>query len=198
MKAVGTLKNQAGFSLVELMIVVAIIGILATVAIPNFTRFQAKARQSSGKSLLAGYFSAQKSTYSEFQYFPGNFRGAGFRPEGQLSYRMEAADNAAVTGTAQTNPADVGAVATSCIATSVALGAAVCGVEYTTGGNAWTELASANVGASIPACVEAAAGAMGAMGTFTACVGALIGGTQADTWSIDQTKLVVNTQNGLP
>lgn len=197
MKAVRTLKNQAGFSLVELMIVVAIIGILATVAIPNFTRFQAKSRQSSGKSLLAGYYSAQKATYSEFQYYPGNFRGAGYRPEGQLSYRLEAVDNA-VTGTAQTNPADMGAAASSCIATSVTLGAAVCGVEYTTNGNAWTELASANVGASIPACVEAIGGAMGAMGTFTACVGALIGGTQADTWSIDQNKLVSNTQNGLP
>lgn len=190
MKAVRMLKSQKGFSLIELMIVVAIIGILATVAVPNFTRFQAKARQSSGKSLLAGYFAAQKATYSEYQYFPGNFVGAGFKPEGQLSYRLEAADNGSVAGSTTTNPADV---FPSCIATSVATTAANCGTPYV---GSWTELASAAI--TVPVCAEAAAGAMGAAGSFTACVGANIGGTQADSWSIDQLKVVTNTQDGLP
>jgi type IV pilus assembly protein PilA len=38
-------KKDDGFSLVELMIVVAIIGILAGLAVPKFNLFQAKARQ---------------------------------------------------------------------------------------------------------------------------------------------------------
>ena len=57
-------KNSKGFSLVELMIVVAIIGILSAVAIPNFKKYQAKSKTSEAKLQLAGMYTALSSYLS--------------------------------------------------------------------------------------------------------------------------------------
>ena len=190
MKAVRTLKNQAGFSLVELMIVVAIIGILATVAIPNFTRFQAKARQSNAKALLSSYNTAQKAAYAEYTYYPGNFQGAGFKLEGALVYHIRAGENGDVTdaqAAAVNNPADTGAAA-ACIDSSVT---ANCPAFVTVGMAAVT-------GYAVQPAAGAAAGGVGAVGTFTANAGANLGAAAADVWTVTQTGAVVNSTPNLP
>lgn len=58
-------NSQKGLSLIELMIVVAIIGILAALAIPRFQGFQARARQAEGKSNLNHIYTLQQSYHGD-------------------------------------------------------------------------------------------------------------------------------------
>ncbi len=67
------LKGQKGFTLIELMIVVAIIGILAAIAIPNFLTYQLKSRQAEAKTNLQ----AIKTSEVAFQAERGCYIGVG-------------------------------------------------------------------------------------------------------------------------
>ena len=71
---------KKGFTLIELMIVVAIIGILAAIAIPNFIKFQARSKQSEAKTNLKGIWQAEKSWFGEKDTFD-NFTVIGWNAE---------------------------------------------------------------------------------------------------------------------
>ena len=60
-----SLRKQEGFTLIELMIVVAIIGILAAIAIPNFLQYQMKSRQSEAKTNLGAIKTSEVSWQGE-------------------------------------------------------------------------------------------------------------------------------------
>lgn len=62
-------KVQQGFTLIELMIVVAIIGILAAVAIPSYQDYTARAQVSEGMSLTSAF----KTTLAEYYADKGDF-----------------------------------------------------------------------------------------------------------------------------
>jgi type IV pilus assembly protein PilA len=80
--------RQSGFSLVELMIVVAIIGILSSIAVPQFQRFIFKSRQTEAKTGLASLYTAEKAFYGEWSQYSPQFGTIGYEPTGKYYYNI--------------------------------------------------------------------------------------------------------------
>jgi prepilin-type N-terminal cleavage/methylation domain-containing protein len=65
-------RNEKGFTLIELMIVVVIIGILAALAIPRFMRATTKSKQSEAKQILKQIYTMQRAYRQEYNDYWGN------------------------------------------------------------------------------------------------------------------------------
>lgn len=113
-------NKTKGFSLVELMVVVGIIGILASIAVPRFQKYYAKARQVEAKNNLSHIYTlelnyhADEDQYADFKWvgddksFPGlkcydEAIGFSLNPcsKARYKYQVSGADTSEFIGTAE-------------------------------------------------------------------------------------------------
>ncbi|HWR97267.1 MAG TPA: prepilin-type N-terminal cleavage/methylation domain-containing protein [Candidatus Methanoperedens sp.] len=114
--SVSSARRSGGFTLVELMIVVAIVGLLSAIAIPNFMRMRERAKIAEAKANLGAIRVTETAYFSEYNRYVGNqpqnpdrtadpparftwtngtrFSILGFAPDGRLyfSYALGGAD----------------------------------------------------------------------------------------------------------
>lgn len=191
MKDVRSLKNEAGFSLVELMVVVAIIGILASLAIPSVGKYMAKARQSEAKTQLSSLYTAEKAFYAEYTAYHSMFGAVGYSPEGKLRYMVGmpagAGEAAAINGYNNAPAAAPGNTRNTVAYCGGATGAITNGCAVLAGAD--------NTLATAYALPATATGINN--NAFIAGATAKVYQTQTDGWTIDQDKVILNSTNGI-
>jgi type IV pilus assembly protein PilA len=79
------LNNQEGFTLVELMVVVAIIGILSAIAIPNFQTYQAKSKSSEARLQLSSIYTSEVSFAADYDNYAACLEDMGYTPGGNAA-----------------------------------------------------------------------------------------------------------------
>ncbi len=199
-------SKQAGFTLVELMIVVAIIGVLASIAIPNYQRYVAKSRQSEAKINLGSAYTALSSFRNEYQTFTACLRDAGFDidgfPNSDMFYTIGFSDGASGANIC-VRP---GFAATTCANVDGAGPIAACTIgdarTVANGQTLFTANRQANTGIAIAATGQMPASAAAVLSTAAFQIEAhgVISTTNVavrDIWRMDQNKILSNPTPGL-
>ncbi len=137
------IKKSKGFTLIELMIVVAIVGVLAAIAIPNFLTYQAKSKTSEAKVNLGSIGTSAEAWRTEKDTFVATPTQLGWRPSGTTRYgysyggaHLASSTAPEVTGETCGNSASADPASTAAAATFLAV--AEGNVDADTGCDVWT------------------------------------------------------------
>ena len=96
-------SNEKGFTLIELMIVIAIIGILAAIAIPNFVSYRQRSYNSAAQSDMKNAMTTQEAYYVDNATYADTLNkltGAGFKQSSNVTFSAPAASATGYTMTA--------------------------------------------------------------------------------------------------
>ncbi len=196
-KLKSLLLKQKGFTLVELMIVVAIIGILAAIAIPNYQKYQAKARQTEAKVQLSSVFTAEKSFMVESNSYTACLNQIGVKPEGAKQYYQYGFHIGAIGGSV-CGPNSANMSACNVFAWTGASGASAMTCS-SNGGNILFN-ATVNAGSATLAQINSNhTSSFVNRVNFNAAAAGNVDSTSAniDIWLIDDGKNLVNTRSGI-
>ena len=97
--------GRAGFTLIELMIVIAILSILAAIAIPNYYSYTCKAKQGEAKDFLGVMGRCEEAYFIEYNTYSTSKESIGFETRGKphYSYSIVSADNSSFKAQANAN-----------------------------------------------------------------------------------------------
>ena len=72
------MKNNRGFTLLELLIVVGIIGILATIGMPSYKKMLQRAKKAEAKALLSGIYTSEAAFFAEYNTYGNHLPRVGY------------------------------------------------------------------------------------------------------------------------
>ncbi|NBX92593.1 MAG: prepilin-type N-terminal cleavage/methylation domain-containing protein [Proteobacteria bacterium] len=117
-------NNEQGFTLVEMMVTVAIVGILAAAGIPQYRKTIAKAKKGEAQALLGAIATAESSFFSEYGSYGNNLARMGAESDSnnpKLLYRGGFPLNAVCGNVLQAGPTPANGIPLVATATQIAV-----------------------------------------------------------------------------